>query len=172
MRNRNLTSAIKCTELLFFYPSWNLIYKDTIKQHGQSFSRPRQTICAFPDSGHLHRVLLCFALKFWAKSAHWHGGSWAGALGRLEEPLGLSSGLLGSSNPESALDSSKHHDLNLGTSAGRKFGKATRADSLGHIVGVSSSWSSREEEEGTQEQPNTHRTPVPTFTAVFDLLFP
>lgn len=59
----------KMHRVAFIPPSWNLVYKGTIKQHGQHLSRPTQTICAFPDSGHLHRVLLCFALKFWAKSA-------------------------------------------------------------------------------------------------------
>lgn len=50
-----------------------------------------------------------------------------------------------------------------------------QSESLDHIVGFSSSWNSREEEEeGTQEQPNTHTTPVPTLIAlaVFDLLLP
>lgn len=73
----------KMHRVAFIPPSWNLVYKGTIKQHGQHFSRPRQTICAAPDSGHLHRALLCFALKFWAKSAFLalQGVSWAGTLG-------------------------------------------------------------------------------------------
>lgn len=106
----------KMHRVAFISPSWNLVYKGTIKQHGQPFSRPRQTICAFPDSGHLHRVLLCFKILgqicFLACSRkRLQGGSWGGTLGRLEVPLELNwphwaPELLGSSNSESA---SGHH---------------------------------------------------------------
>lgn len=79
--DRNLTSAIKCTELLLFLLPGTRCTKAQLNNMANTSAGQGKPFVLLLTLGIC--TGLCFALKFWAKSAFLalRGVSWAGTLG-------------------------------------------------------------------------------------------
>lgn len=160
--DRNLTSAIKCSELLLFLLLGTQCTKVQLNNMANISAGQGKPFVLFLTLGIC--TGLCFALKFRGQIFFpaLQGGSW-GAGG---DP--------GLRAQDQLLDTTRQHKMDLRISAGRVWSGRTTRFWVTLLESAQAGIAVRRSRGEHRSSQNTHRTPVPTFTALagFDLSFP